>query len=338
MFSRVLRLARFQEFGLVVVILLLGALLTAVAGRHEVAGHEVNRFLNASTLIQMATDASFFAIMAVGMSTVIITAGIDLSVGSTYALSGVLTALALRAMPGLGAMSALLIALALCCGFGLVCGLVNGAMVASLGVHPFVITLGTLWIYRGLAFVSTGGHSILMPDSLTNFVKSPLGLGVGLYPVPLLVMLVVTALIAVYLGRMVAGRRIFAVGGNVEASRYSGIRIGRVLVGVYAITGVCAGLAALLGGSFYGAVSSNDANGYELYVIAAAVVGGCSLTGGKGSAVGALLGSILIVMIRQSIRTLQLDQNYEWIIIGVAIIVAVVLDRLGTRAADRHLR
>jgi ribose/xylose/arabinose/galactoside ABC-type transport system permease subunit len=123
----------------------------------------------------------------------------------------------------------------------------------------------------------------------------------------------------------------------VEAARYCGLRINRTLVGVYGIAGLMAGVAAFVGSSFYGSASCADATGYELYVIASAVVGGASLMGGRGTAVGAALGAVLIVLIRQSIRTLHFDQNYEWIIIGCAIIVAVVLDRMNAQLAAKRM-
>ena len=141
----------------------------------------------------------------------------------------------------------------------------------------------------------------------------------------------------IYLARTVMGRHVFAVGGNAEASRYSGLAVNRIRLGVFVLSGLTAGIAAFLGASFYGSATSSDANGYELYVIASAVVGGASLTGGKGSAISATLGAMLIVLIRQAIRTLHLDQNYEWIIIGTAMIVAVVLDQSGTRLLARRL-
>ena len=122
-----------------------------------------------------------------------------------------------------------------------------------------------------------------------------------------------------------------------EASRFAGLPLHRIQLGVFAVSGLTAGLAAFLGASFYGSASSGDAQGYELYVIAAAVVGGASLAGGKGSALGAMLGAVLIVLFRQSIRTLHLDQNYEWIVIGGAIIVAVVVDQWSARLAARRL-
>lgn len=328
-----------QETGLSLVVLLLGLTLTLLAGSHvdRRTGEVVNNFLNSNTLIQTATDASFFAIMAIGATVVIISGGIDLSVGAIYALSGVSMALTLRAIGPLGSGASVLLGLAVALGVGLICGVLNGALVVGLRVHPFIVTLGTMWVLRGVAFVITHAESLLVPTALTAVTKASLGMGGGLYPVPMLCMLVMTAAGAIYLTRTVMGRHIFAFGGNLEASRFAGLRLDRIQIGVYAVSGLTAGLAAFLGASFYGSSSSADGQGYELYVIAAAVVGGASLIGGKGSAVGAMLGAILIVLIRQSIRTLHFDQNYEWIVIGCAIIIAVVVDQWSTRLAARRL-
>ena len=328
-----------QQAGLVAVILLLGALLTAFAGSHpdRVTGAPVNNFLNSYTLIQTATDASFFAIMAVGATIVIISGGIDLSVGSIYALSGVTMAMLLRGAGPMNSAGTVLLGFGCCVLVGLLCGIANGAMVVGLKVHPFVITLGTMWILRGIAFVASKAESILVPQALTGVAKASLGLQASLYPVPMLAMLLWAALGSVYLTQTVMGRHVFAIGGNVEASRFSGLSVGRIQTGVFALSGLSAGLAAFLGAAFYGSASCADATGYELYVIASAVVGGASLQGGKGHAINAMLGALLIVLIRQSIRTLRFDQNYEWIIVGCAIIVAVVLDQGGARFAARRL-
>ena len=327
------------QAGLVLVILLLGAALTVLAGTHvdPRTGLEVNNFLNSHTLIQTATDASFFAVMAVGATIVIIAGGIDLSVGSVYALAGVAAALVLRSLGPADPTTLVLAGLAVSLGVGLACGLANGLMVIGLGVHPFIITLGTMWIVRGIAFVVSDAESILLPTVLTDVAKASLGLRESLYPVPMLVMLMVTLAGAVYLTRTVMGRHVFAVGGNEEASRFSGLRTRRITAGVFVLSGLTAGIAAFMGASFYGSASSADATGYELYVIASAVVGGASLSGGRGSAVSAMLGALLIVLIRQSIRTLHFDQNYEWIIIGSAIIMAVVLDQTSARLTTRRL-
>jgi ribose/xylose/arabinose/galactoside ABC-type transport system permease subunit len=333
------RIAGSQEAGLVIVVLIVALALTLLAGSHidRRTGELVNNFLNSNTLVQTATDASFFAIMAIGATLVIISGGIDLSVGSIYALSGVTTAIVLRGMappPGAGT---LVVALTVCCGVGLLCGLLNGLLVVGLRVHPFIITLGTMWVLRGVAFVASRAESILVPGSLTAVAKASLGLRGGLYPVPMLVMLALAIIGSLYLNRTVMGRHIFAFGGNLEASRFAGLPLDRIQIGVFAISGLTAGLAALLGASFYGSASSADAQGYELYVIAAAVVGGASLSGGRGSAIGAMLGALLIVLIRQSIRTLRFDHNYEWIVIGCAIIIAVVIDRWSTGVTARRL-
>ena len=331
------RILTSPQSGLVLVIVLLGAVLTLLAGSHVDArtGLATNNFLNSYTLIQTATDASFFAIMAVGATIVIISGGIDLSVGSVYALAGVATAMVLRHMGGSGPGTTFAAGLAISVGIGLLCGAVNGGLVVSLGVHPFIITLGTMWILRGIAFVASSAESILLPSVLTRVAKAPMGFGDALYPVPMLVMVAVTVAGAIYLTATVRGRQMFAVGGNAEASRFSGVPIGRVKVAAFLISGLTAGIAAFLGASFYGSASCADATGYELYVIASAVVGGASLSGGKGSAISALMGALLIVLIRQSIRTLHFDQNYEWIIIGCAIIIAVVLDQTSARLTRR---
>ena len=328
-----------EQAGLVLVIAILGTLLTALAGSHvdRLTGAEVNNFLNSYTLIQTATDASFFAVMAVGATIVIISGGIDLSVGSIYALSGVTAALVLRALGPMPAAQTFALGLAVSLGVGIACGALNGLMVVGLRVHPFIITLGTMWILRGVAFVASHAESVLLPAVLTRVAKAPLGLGASLYPVPMLTMIVVTAVGAVYLTRTVMGRHVFAIGGNAEASRFSGLRLWRIHIGVFVISGLTAGLAAFMGASFYGSASCVDATGYELYVIASAVVGGASLSGGKGSAINATLGALLIVLIRQSIRTLHFDQNYEWIIIGCATIIAVVLDRTSASFTARRL-
>ena len=156
-------------------------------------------------------------------------------------------------------------------------------------------------------------------------------------PIPLLILIAVAVAFHIFLNYSDAGRNVFAIGGNVEASRFSGLNVPRITLGVFLVSAMAAGFAAFLGAAFYGSATSSDANGYELYVVASAVVGGASLSGGKGSAISAMLGALLIVMMRQAIRTLHLDQNYEWIIIGTALIVAVVLDQRGSKFLSERL-
>jgi len=346
---------RFQEGGLVIVILVLGLMLTLFGGTVQMAEFrtspggetervmvEKNKFLNARNLTQLAKDTSFIAIMAVGATFVIISGGIDLSVGAVYALGSVLAALLLHRFgpdgPGNSASAWLSVPLgmAVCVGSATLCGLINGAMIVALQVHPFIITLGTMAIYRGIAFVITTGQSVgSFPIAFSELVKwEALG---GLRLVPLLVMVLVTVIGTVYLSRLAAGRRIYAVGGNELASRYSGVRVERVKLSVYIISGLTAGIAALLAIGYYGSAASGDGPGYELDVIASAVVGGASLSGGKGSALGALLGALIIKMIDNGIVILGIDQSYSRIIIGAVVILAVVLDQVNNRLAKRRL-
>jgi ribose/xylose/arabinose/galactoside ABC-type transport system permease subunit len=223
-----------------------------------------------------------------------------------------------------------------CVGTAMVCGLLNGGMIVALRVHPFIITLGTMAIFRGVAFVITKGQSIGgFPESFRNLIgwRTAGDLSV----VPMAVMLVVALLGGLHLARMASGRRIYAVGGNELASQYSGIRVNRVKLWVFLVSGLTAGIAALLSIGYYGGATSGDGQGYELNVIAAAVVGGASLTGGRGTALGALLGALLIQMISSGIVILGIDQNYSQIIIGVVLILAVVLHRFSDWLAQRRM-
>jgi len=225
--------------------------------------------------------------------------------------------------------------MAVCVGTATLCGLLNGGMIVALRVHPFIITLGTMAIYRGIAFVISQGQSVGgFPQAFRDLVLWKVDGGLNV--VPLLVMLLVTGAGGNYLSRMAAGRRIYAVGGNELASRYSGVRVERVKLSVYIISGLTAGAAALLALGYYGGASSADGPGYELDVIASAVVGGASLSGGRGSALGALLGALIIKIIDTGIVILGIDQSYSRIIIGVAVILAVVLDQFNNWLAKRR--
>src|SRR4051812_46654571 len=243
------RILASQETGLVIVVALLTVTLIALAGSHvdRRTDQLVNNFWNANTIVQTLTDASFFAIMAIGATMVIISGGIDLSVGSIYALSGVTMALVLRAAGPMSSTQTALVGIVVCVGIGLLCGLLNGVLVVGLRVHPFIVTLGTMWVLRGIAFVESKAESILVPQSLTGVAKATLGFRGGLYPVPMVSMLVLTVIGAIYLTRTIMGRHIFAFGGNLEASRFAGLSLSRIQIGVYTVSGLTAGIAAFLG-------------------------------------------------------------------------------------------
>jgi ribose/xylose/arabinose/galactoside ABC-type transport system permease subunit len=314
---------------------------TNAAGERELVTVERNKFLNVQSLASLAKDTSFIAIMAVGATFVIISGGIDLSVGAIYALASVLGALVLHYYGPDGFAGAkstwlgIVLGMLTCLGVSLLCGFLNGGMTVALKVHPFIITLGTMSIYRGIAFVITKGQSVgIFPEAFRNLVGWEVGDGLRL--VPCFVMVAAALVAGTYLSRQSAGRRVYAVGGNELASIFSGVRVGRVKLSVYLFSGLTAGVAALLNLGYYGGATSGDGQGYELNVIAAAVVGGASLSGGKGSALGALLGALVIQMISTGIVILGIDQNYSQIIMGVVVILAVMLDQFNNWLARRR--
>lgn len=361
------RCFRFQEAGLVGVIIVLGLLLTVFGGsvkvpvytlnadgtrdrvmttnsqgEQEPASISRNTFLNAKNLTQLAKDTSFIAIMAVGATIVIIAGGIDLSVGAIYALASVVGAMVLHQFGTDGThghssiLTGVTLGVAACVGTATLCGLLNGGMTVALRVHPFIITLGTMAIYRGIAFVLTNGQSIGgFPEVFRNLVQWEIGDSLSV--VPLLLTVVVGVVGTIFLGRLAEGRRVYAIGGNELASRFSGIRVERVKLIVFIISGLVAGLSAVLSLGYYGAATSGDGQGYELNVIAAAVIGGASLAGGKGTALGAVLGALIIQMISSGIVILRIDQNYSQIIIGAVVIVAVMLDQVNAWLERRRL-
>jgi len=343
-----LRLPRLKEAGLLGVVLVLALLLYFFGGSLTISDratgevHTVNKFLRADNLDKLAKNTSFFAIMAVGVTFVIVAGGIDLSIGSTYCLTAVCGAMFLHHFgpqgPGAGASPAWVVpaAILLCLCVGTLGGLLNGMGVVLLGVHPFVITLGTMAVYRGIAFVMTKAQAYthFPPEFTDGLIRYEVGH--NLYPVPMLIMIVVTALAAFYLRSTRGGREVFAIGGNELAARFSGLPVGRIKLRVYAFCGFTAGIAATIMLGYYGSASSDAGSGYELDVIAAAVVGGASLSGGRGTALGALLGALIIKMIDNAIIILQIDQNYSRIIMGAVIVLAVVLDRVNTLLSERR--
>jgi ribose/xylose/arabinose/galactoside ABC-type transport system permease subunit len=338
---------RLQELGLLVVILVLGVILSSY-GFYDARGG-ANTFLNLDNLVgQIATYMAVYAIMAVGETFVIITGGIDISVGSIFALSAMACAGALQTMdPESSAGKVLPMAMLVGPGVGLLCGLLNGVLITTLGLHPFIVTLGTMSIFRCIANVSTAIKTLpsqgkeIPPSFTTNFMQryffeSEPGVG-GLQLMPMIVMVVVVLLGWFYLRLTVFGRENYAIGGNEEAARFSGIRVKLVKLRVYALSGLAAGIAGAVSLGWFATTSSNTGTGYELNVIAAAVVGGASLTGGRGTALGALLGALVIRMIENGIFKMHLNQEYGLGIVGAAIVVAASIDQASEYLRKRRL-
>lgn len=319
------------------VVLVLGALLS-IYGYYDALPGRPNTFLNADNLIDgIATPMSYYAIMAIGLTIVIVSGGIDISVGSTMALAGMVTAYVLQhALPRDASAAAVMpLAIGISLGTGLVCGLLNGLLIAMLRMHPFIVTLGTLSIYRCLATAPFSVKTIPAPAALRDTFGVEM---FGMRVVPLLMMLAVVGLGWIYLRRLVWGRETYAVGGNEEAARFSGIGVGATKLRVYAISGLLAGLAGLVSLGRFGTMSSSSASGYELTVVAAAVVGGASLAGGRGTAIGALLGTLILAMIENGINIVHLNQEWKLGIVGLSIIAAVVLDHVGGQWRNWRMR
>jgi ribose/xylose/arabinose/galactoside ABC-type transport system permease subunit len=280
------------------------------------------QFLSVPNLVNVALSIAITGILAVGMTMVILTGGIDLSVGSVVALAGVVGAT--LAASGGGAGVALGVAAALAIGLGV--GLFNGVVVAHFRVPPFVTTLAMLTICRGLAFVISGGRSVgNLPEGF-NFVGRERVLGL---PLPVILMAVVFAGGWFLLRRTVIGRYIYAVGGNPRATFFAGVNIRKVIVLTYVLNGLLVGLAGFVLASRLGAGVPNSGIQYELDVIAAVVVGGTSLTGGKGSVVGTFWGAVFIGVLNNGLNLFGVDPYMQKIALGVVLLLAVFADQAG---------
>jgi ribose transport system permease protein len=288
-------------------------------------------FLKAENLLNVANQISVIAIIAVGMTFVIIAGGIDLSVGSLIALSSVVAALLIRRWGGpeasIGAMLiASLAAIATCGGVG---GF-SGMMVIAIDIPPFIVTLAMMLVASGMAFVLAEGQSI--PDLPASFTW--LGRGTGMLGIPhaVLLMGVTYVLAALLLSKTVLGRHIYAVGDNLKAAWLSGIPYQRVLLFTYVASGLLAGLGGILVASTYQSGDPRYGDKYELYVIAAVVVGGTSLAGGRGTIVGTLIGAFIIGIIDNGMNLLQVNPFAQKVILGLVILGAVMLDRVKGRS------
>jgi ribose transport system permease protein len=280
-------------------------------------------FLSADNLFNIGSQTAVVAVIAIGMTLVIITAGIDLSVGSVSALSGVLGVM-MMAQAGLPVPVAILGGTLV----GAACGLVNGLLVSVAGLNPFIATLGMLTVARGLTFIVTNAVAVFgTPNSFRL-----LGQGViGPIPIPILVIVVVAVIGYIVLSRTRLGRYAYAMGSNLEAARLSGIPIRRYLTSVYVISGALAGFGGMIAASRVNSGQPNFGIGLELDVIAAAVIGGASLFGGQGTVVGTLIGAFLIALIRNGAVLLDINTFYQQVIIGVVIWLAVFWDQYRRR-------
>ena len=287
-------------------------------------------FLKLSNLLGVANQTALYAIIAIGMTMVIITGGIDLSVGSLVALSSVGTALMIRDWGGGYGAGVATVLVAACAGIGVcaLAGAFNGLMITAFQIPPFIATLGMMMIASGLSFRLSGGYSI--PELPAAFSWLGRGQTWGI-PHPILLMIVLYVIAHVVMSRMVFGRYVYAIGGNAEAARLSGVPVRRVLLAVYTICAALAGLGGIVLTSQLSAGDPKFGLMYELEVIAAVVVGGTSLMGGQGKIFGTLIGAFIIAVIKNGMNLTDVDPFNQKIVLGAVLMAAVLLDTLKRR-------
>ena len=283
------------------------------------------QFLSSANIQNTTRLIGTYGIFSIGVGVVIVTGGIDLSVGSMFALLGVLLSLMLTQWhwPPLLAVAAVLL-------LGALLGGMHGLLITRLGLQPFLVTLCGLLLYRGLARyiasdVVQGFGTAAGFESLRDFATGSL----FQIPMPFVLLILIAAVMWVLLHRSVYGRYLFAVGRNEEAARYSGINSRNVIASAYVLSGALAGVAAILLAFYTNSVSpSSHGNFYELYAIAAAVLGGCSLRGGEGSIVGIVTGTALLQVLRNLVNLLDIPSSLDFAVMGAVILIGVIADQL----------
>jgi ribose/xylose/arabinose/galactoside ABC-type transport system permease subunit len=281
-------------------------------------------FLTVTNVMNIIRQSSIYGIMAIGMTFVILTAGIDLSVGSLLAISGAIAAGAVKA--GLGLELTVPIALAI----GLACGLVNGVIITAGRITPFVVTLGMMSIARGLTLIYTQGYPISGFQGGFRFIG---GGDIFAVPFPIVLFILTTVIAWLILTQTRLGRYTYAIGGNEETVKLSGINVNLYKTIAYVISGITAAISALILTSRLNSAEPVAGTGYELDVIAAVVIGGTSLMGGRGGVWGTLIGALLIGVINNGMNLLGISAYFQLVVKGLIIIGAVLLDRLRQETA-----
>ncbi|CAM04846.1 monosaccharide ABC transporter substrate-binding protein (CUT2 family) /monosaccharide ABC transporter membrane protein (CUT2 family) [Saccharopolyspora erythraea NRRL 2338] len=280
-------------------------------------------FLTANNLLNVGVQASVVAVLAFGMTFVIVSGGIDLSVGSVAGLSGIVTGWAVA-----GAGLPLWLAIPVGLAAGAAAGLLSGVLITAGRVPPFIATLAMLSVARGLALVLADGRPISLDGWLAELGSGEL---FGFLPYPVLVMLAIGLLTAFVLRRTYAGRAMYAIGGNAEAARLSGIKVSRQKLLIYALSGLFAAVAGILLAARLASAQPEAGSGYELDAIAAVVIGGASLAGGVGSALGTFVGALVLAVLRNGLNLLDVSAFWQQVAIGAVIAVAVLFDTLRQR-------
>jgi len=287
-------------------------------------------FLSWGNVGDMLTETSVLFMMALAQMVVILTRGIDLSVAANLALSGMMAALVSQYYPETPLV--LMILTGVLC--GLVLGMINGALIAFLGIPPIVMTLGTLAVFRGMIIIIAGGDQVNASEMSAAFQAFPKQVFLGLTS-PVWIAMAVSVLFWIFLNFTRAGRGLYAVGGNPVAARYCGIDQRKQELLAYSISGAVAGLCGYLWVARYGVAYSEIASGYELTVIAACVIGGVSIGGGIGTVPGTLLGALFLGIVMTALPVMQISPFWQMAISGAVILAAVVINARAERRPDK---
>lgn len=305
------------EHGIIVAFLLICIVMTCMT----------DKFFTNSNIVNILRQISFNGIIAVGMTFVMITGAIDLSVGPTAALAGVIAAqlsLHLGSMP-------LIVSYLAGLSVAVLCGLINGLVITKIRLTPFIATMATMEIIRGLCLVLTSGRPVIqLPEGF-----SLLGAGyVYGIPSPVIALVIVVLLSCVILHYSKYGRHVYATGGNEKAAQYSGIRVNYIKISAYCLSGFCAGLAGVMMASRVGAASPVQFEGAELDAIAAAAIGGTSMSGGVGAIWGTVVGALLLGIISNGMDLINISSYYQQIIKGIIILIAIIFDSRALKKRD----
>lgn len=281
-------------------------------------------FFTADNLLNVSLQASITAIIAVGMTFVILTGGIDLSVGSVVALTGIVATSIIKMDIFGSSFLSFTISIFAGLGFGLLSGIIAGLFVTKYKVTAFIVTLALMTIWRGTAFVFTDGRPVWGLPEMFSVLGGGRIFGI---PISSIIMIILFVIAHIILTSTRFGRYVYAVGGNTEAARLVGIKTNRILIAVYSICGVLAALSGILLASRMNSGQPNAGIMYELDAIAAVVVGGTSLNGGRGTIIGTFFGAMLIAVLRNGLNLLNVNSYIQQVVVGVVILLAVLMDR-----------
>lgn len=314
------KITSFRELGLLAFIMVLSVLV-------QFRNHS---FLTLENINDLLKNTAILSILSVGMMMVIITRGIDLSIGATLALSGMISALTVSAVPTMPPIIAILLGTTV----GLICGMVNGFLTSKAGVLPIIATLGMMNVLRGITFITSGGKWVSANQMSTSFK------GIATSSVVEINTLIFTAIIIFivayyFINHTRTGRQIYAVGSNPESATISGINLNKVLWMVYSIMGALAGLAGVLWVSKFASAQGDTAMGYEMSVIAACVLGGVNIAGGSGKISGVILGSLLLGILNNALPLIKVSPFWQQAIQGLIILMAIIINSLVKRRVDR---